>query len=72
MTSIKITNVTSEGRALPLVRCLEGRSYMDLRVVLAPAGGSFDVWAGTSRPDTTEDELREMILELLAQRVMAG
>ena len=69
---IILTNVIHPEAAAPLVGYLEGRSYMNLRVGLAPAGGSFDVVVETDRPDTSEEELREMVLELLAQKVMGG
>ena len=69
---ITLTNVTHPEAAAPLVDYLEGKSYMNLEVGLAPAGGSLDVVVETRRPDTSEEELREMVLELLAQKVMDG
>lgn len=69
---IILTNVINPEQAAPLVGYLEGRSYMNLRVGLAPAGGSLDVVVETDRPDTSEEELREMVLELLCHKVMDG
>jgi hypothetical protein len=68
--SIKVHNVTSREAAEPLVRLLEGKTFMNLEVGLAPAGGSFDVWVTTRRPDTTEEELREMVMSVMASCIL--
>jgi hypothetical protein len=70
MTSIQIRNVTSREAAEPLVRLLKGKTFMSFEVGLAPAGGSFDVWVTTLRPDTTEEELREMVMSVMASCVL--
>lgn len=70
MPTIKINNVTSRAAAQPLVRALGGKSFMKLEVGLAPARGSFDVLVSTNRGDTSEEELREMVMLLLCQTVL--
>ena len=69
---IILTNVLHPEAAAPLVGYLQGRSYMNLEVGLAPAGGSFDVVVETRRPNTSAEELREMVIELLCHKVMDG
>jgi hypothetical protein len=70
ITSIKLTNVTNRGYAQPLIDALQGKSYMDLQVALCPIGGSFDVNITTMRPETSEQELTEMVLMIMSSTVM--
>lgn len=65
MTSIKIHNMSLRRDAEPLCRLLEGKTYMNFEVGMAPAGGSFDVWVSTTRPDISEEELRDMVMGTL-------
>lgn len=65
MNDIKIHNVIYREDAEALRRLLEGKTYMNLEVRVAPAGGSFDVWVGTGRPGTSEEELRDMVMAVL-------
>lgn len=69
MVSIKICNVTDREAGLPLVHALGGKSYMKIEISLAPARGSFNVMASTNRADTTEEQLREMVMLLLCGAV---
>jgi hypothetical protein len=65
------TTCTAE-QAEPLRRALEGRSYMNFQVAICPAGGEFRVYVGTRRPDTTEEELRELVLYVLCGDIVLG
>lgn len=65
MPTITIHNVTSPKYAEPLVRALQGKTYMNLEVGLAPVGGSLDVLVTTTRPETSEEELRGMVMSVL-------
>lgn len=66
-TSIKVSNVFRREQAEPLQKLFEGKTYMNLEVGVAPAGGSFDVWVSTRRERTSEEELREMAMLLLVE-----
>lgn len=68
--SIKIHNVAHREDAEPLRRVLEGKTFMKLEVGLAPVGGSLDVLVSTSRPDTSEEELREMVFAVMASCIL--
>lgn len=70
MTTIKIYNVGRREDAEPLRRALEGKTFMNLEVGLAPAGGSFDVLVTTSRPETSEEELRDLATSVLVSCVL--
>lgn len=63
--SIKVYNVSLREDAEPLCRLFEGKTYMNLEVGVAPAGGSFDVWVSTCRPNISETELRGMVMSVL-------
>lgn len=69
-TTITIFNAVSEDRVEPLVRALSGKTFMKLEVGLAPVGGSFDVLVTTARPDTSEEELRDMVMSVLVSAVI--
>jgi len=66
---VRVTNVPREQDAAPLVRALEGKTYMNLSVLICPVGGGFDVRVQTLRPDTSREELTEMVLGVLASEV---
>lgn len=69
---IKIDNVLRREAAAPLENLLNGKTYMNLEVHVCPVGGSFDVNVQTLRPETSEEELREMVLGFLASAVISG
>lgn len=64
--TISIDNLPSETceRAEAVKRALQGKTYLNLQVRFAPAGGSFEVLveSGSAR---TEKELRGMVMSLL-------
>lgn len=72
MTSVKIHNVSHRADADLLVRLLQGRTYMELKVVVCPIGGSFDVLVQTARLDTSKKELTDMVLGVLCHHVLGG
>ena len=65
MVMIKITNTSTEPSCPKLIAALEGKTYMDLHVIFCPVGGSFDVCVETQY-DTTEDDLKDMVLGILS------
>lgn len=69
---IKVTNVPREQDAASLVRALEGKTYLNLSVLVCPVGGSFDVRVQTLRPETSKEELTEMVFGVLASEVPSG
>lgn len=69
-TTITIFNAVSEDRVEPLARALSGKTFMKLEVGFAPVGGSFDVLVTTTRPETSEEELRDMVMSVLVSAVL--
>ena len=43
MTMVKINNVIYRELADPIIKALEGQTYMNFHVAVCPIGGSFDV-----------------------------
>ena len=62
-TTITINNVIHRSSAQPTIDVLDGKSYMNLEVGLAPAGGSLDVIV--TGDAETEEDLTRMVLGLL-------
>jgi hypothetical protein len=67
-----ITNVSNRLDAKPLIDILDDRTFMMLKVKVCPFDGSFNIWVETLRPETTEQELKDMVLELLAKWAIFG
>ncbi|MHC4296457.1 MAG: hypothetical protein ACYS7Y_04080 [Planctomycetota bacterium] len=70
MACCKITNVTSKESQtfIKLKRVLQDKSYMKFQVSACPVGGSFDVMVETAY-DTTDEELKDFLLYILAEEV---
>lgn len=68
----KLDNVSRREDATPLETLLNGKTYLNLEVLVCPVGGSFDVLAQTLRPETSEEELRETVLSFLTSAVLLG
>jgi len=66
---IKIDNLVDEKSGAHWVEAFEGRSYLDMKVRFAPAGGSFDVWLETEHPDADEEELSMMAFAFVGEMV---
>lgn len=62
---INVYKVISAERAEPIVKAIEGKTFMNFYVNVCPYQGEFHVNVGTLRTDTTEKELTEMVLHLL-------
>ena len=66
MTTIELGNIGSKEQAEKLTLKLSGKTYMSFIVDYAIAAGNYPVSISTERPDTTEDELKDMVLFYLA------
>jgi hypothetical protein len=67
--SINLTRVIREESAAGIKAVLHGRTYMNLEVLVCPAGGEFQVSVQTLRPDTTKEELTEMVLGVMCDSI---
>lgn len=67
-TEISLTK-TSETKANHIALRLRGQTFMSFYVNVCPCNGSFLVNVGTLRPDTSEQELTEMVLDVLASMI---
>jgi hypothetical protein len=68
--TIKIHNVAHREDAAPLRRLLEGKTFMSLKVGVAPVRGSFDVLVSTDYPHASDESLREMVMSVMASCVL--
>jgi hypothetical protein len=66
MTTIELGNIGSKEQVEKLTLKLSGKTYMNFIVDYAIAAGNYPVSISTERPDTTEDELKDMVLFYLA------
>jgi hypothetical protein len=68
MTTIDLGNIGSKTQAEKLVSILGGQTYMNLIVDYANAAGNYPVTVSTEREETTEEELKDMVLFYLAAK----
>lgn len=66
MTTIELGNIGSKEQAEKLMLKLNGKTYMNFIVDYSVIMGNYLVGVSTERPDTTEDELKNMVLFYLA------
>ena len=66
MTTIELGNIGSKEQAEKLMLKLNGKTYMNFIVDYSVMMGNYPVRVSTERPDTTEDELKNMVLFYLA------
>ncbi len=66
MTTIELGNIGSKEQAEKLMLKLNGKTYMNFIVDYSVMMGNYSVGVSTERPDTTEDELKNMVLFYLA------
>jgi hypothetical protein len=66
MATIELANIGSKEQVEKLTLKLSGKTYMNFIVDYAIAAGNYPVIISTERPDTTEDELKDMVLFYLA------
>jgi hypothetical protein len=66
MTTIELGNIRSKEQVEKLALKLSGKTYMNFIVDYAIAAGNYPVSISTETPETTEDELKDMVLFYLA------
>ena len=66
MTTIELGNIGSKEQAEKIALKLNGKTYFDFIVSYSPDAGNYPVVVSTERPETTEDELKNMVLFVLA------
>lgn len=66
MTTIELGYIGSKEQAEKLTLKLSGKTYMNFIVDYAIAAGNYPVSISTERPETTEEELKDMVLFFLA------
>lgn len=71
MAYMLLTNSISRESAEKYVEKLDGRTYMNFHIAICPVGGSFDVWV-ESNTGVTHNELKEMVIEVLAQDLISN
>jgi hypothetical protein len=67
----EITRTSDRARAERFKAAVHGRTYMDFRVLVCPAGGEFSIVVESSYPAPAE-EVRGMLLHLMAAEIMRG
>jgi hypothetical protein len=68
MTTIELGNIGSEEQAKKLISKLQGQTYMNFIVDYGVYAGNYPVIVSTERPETTEEELKDMVLFYLASQ----
>jgi hypothetical protein len=68
MTTIELGNIGSKTQAEKLVSILGGQTYMNLIVDYSISAGNYPVSVSTEREETTESELKDMVLFYLASQ----
>jgi len=69
MTTIELGNIGTEEQAKKIKNVLEGKSFYNFRVEYANMMQNWPVSVSTEYQDTTEEELREMVLFNLALEI---
>ena len=69
MTTIEIGNVGSIDQTKKIVEALENKTYMKFLVDWSPDYGNYAVNVSTTNPDTSEKELMEMVIFILATTI---
>lgn len=66
MITIELGNIGSKEQVEKLTLKLSGKTYMNFIVDYSIAAGNYPVTISTERTETTEDELKNMVLFYLA------
>ena len=66
MTTIELGNIGSKEQVEKLIAKLSGKTYMNFIVSYSPSAGNYPVIISTERAETTESELKDMVLFYLA------
>lgn len=72
MTTVFITTVINRETAQPLVDALQGKTYLNFKVGLAPAGGMLAVTVSTDRKNTDMDELTGMLFNTMSDLILSA
>lgn len=72
VTEFTLYRTSSRAAGDALKQLLQGQSYMDLYVTICPYQGEFHVNVGTRRADTSEAELRGMVMMILCDSVVGA
>ena len=68
-TEIELTKTMTFAKGEHIALKLRGQTFMNFYVNVCPCGGSWQVNIGTMRPDTSERELMEMVLYVMATMI---
>jgi hypothetical protein len=66
MTTIELGNIGSKEQVEKLTAKLSGQTYMNFIVDYSISAGNYPLLISTERENTTEDELKDMVLFYLA------
>lgn len=66
MTTIHLGNIGSKEQVEKLTLKLSGKTYMNFIVDYSISAGNYPVSISTERSNTTEDELKDMVLFYLS------
>lgn len=66
MTTIELGNIGNKEQAEKLVSKLSNKTYMNFIVDYGICAGNYPVSISTEREETSEDELKDMVLFVLA------
>ena len=69
MTTIELGNIGSKEQAEKLTAKLSGQTFMNFIVDYAVAAGNYPVTVSTERPNTSESELKDMVLFFMAAHI---
>jgi hypothetical protein len=68
MTTIELGNIGTKEQAQKLISVLQGQTYMNFIVDYGVYAGNYPVTVSTERHETTEEELKDMVLFYLASQ----
>lgn len=72
MPTVLLTNVIKKEQGEEIKKIIESiDTYMDIKVLICPAGGSMDIWAETMY-ETTEEEFTSFLLMVLTDALIGG
>ena len=66
MTTIELGNIGNKEQAEKLISKLQGKTYMNFIVDYGVYAGNYPVTVSTERAETTEEELKSMVLFYMA------
>ena len=69
VTQIELTKVSTEQEGERIASRLRGQTFMNFYVNVCPCNGSWTVNVGTLRPDTSERDLIDMVLFIMATMI---